>query len=76
MISEMSLPKYFWKDPVNTVYHVLNRMVIRPIIVKMSYDLLKDENPNTFYFHIFGCKRFILNNSKEKLGKFKMTWKF
>lgn len=50
--------------------HVLNRVLIRPIIEKIPYELLKGRKPNISYFRVFGCKFFILNNGKDKLGKF------
>jgi len=34
MINEMNLPKYFWADAIKTACHVLNRVIIRPIIDK------------------------------------------
>lgn len=70
MISEMSLPKYFWMDVINTACHILNRMVIQTILEKTPYELLKDKKPNIPYFCLFCCKCFILNNKKKNLGKF------
>lgn len=42
MIIGMSLPKYFWTDVVNTACQVLNMVVIKLMLDKISYDLLKD----------------------------------
>lgn len=47
----------------------LKRIVIRPILEKTPYKLLKGRKPNISYFCVFGCKCFILNNVKYKLGK-------
>jgi len=66
----MSLPKYFWMDAINTACHVLNRIVIRPILYMTPYELLKGRNPNLSYLRVFGSKCFILNSGKDKLGKF------
>ena len=30
----------------------------------------RERKPNISYFHPFGCKYFVLNNSKDNLGKF------
>ena len=30
----------------------------------------KGRKPNISFFHIFGCKCFVLNNDKDNLGKF------
>ena len=50
--------------------HILSGVVIRPILKKITYELLKYRNPNISYLSIFDCKCFILNNDKEKVGKF------
>ena len=70
MLNETNLPKYFWADAVNTACYVSNRVLIRPILKKTPYELFKWRKPNISYFHIFGCKCFILNNGKDNLGKF------
>lgn len=70
MINQMNLHKYLWADVNNTACHVLNRIVIRPILHKTPYELLKGRKPNLSYLRVFGCKCFILNNRKDKLGKF------
>ncbi|KAK2369267.1 putative mitochondrial protein [Trifolium repens] len=70
MLSDSNLPKYFWADAVSTACYVSNRVIIRPILKKTPYELLKGRKPNISHFHIFGCKCFVLNNDKDNLGKF------
>ena len=70
MLSDSNLPKYFWADTVSTACFVSNRVNIRPILKKTPYELFKGRKPNIAYFHIFGCKCFVLNNDKDNLGKF------
>ena len=41
-----------------------------PILKKTLYELFRERKPNISYFHPFGCKCFVLNNSKDILGKF------
>jgi len=65
MLSESSLPKYFWVDAVSTSCYVMNRVLIRPILKKTSYELFNGRN-----LRVFGCSCFVLNNGKENLGKF------
>jgi len=48
----------------------LNRTLIRPILRKTSYELYKGGKPSVSHLRVFGCKCFLLNNSKESLGKF------
>ena len=70
MLNEGGLPKYFWADAISTACYVLNRILIRPILNKTPYELLKGRKPNLSHLHVFGCKCFVLNNGKENLGKF------
>ena len=49
--------------------YVLNRVLLRPILKKIPYELWKNKKPNISYFKFFGSKCFILN-IKDNLGKF------
>nr|KYP33248.1 Retrovirus-related Pol polyprotein from transposon TNT 1-94 [Cajanus cajan] len=70
MLNETKLPKYFWADAINTTCHVLNKVLIRPILKRTPYEIYNGRKPNISYFTVFGCKCFVLNNGKEQLGKF------
>ena len=70
MLCEGNLPKYFWVEVVNTTCYILNRVLIRTIFKKTPYELWNERKPNISYFHVFGCKYFVLNNGKDNLGKF------
>jgi len=70
MLSESSLPKYFWVDAVNTSCYVMNKVLIRPILKKTPYELFNGRKPNINHLRVFGCSCFVLNNGKENLGKF------
>ena len=70
MLSESSLPKYFWANAVSTSCYVMNRVLIRPILKKTPYELFNGRKPNISHLKVFGCSCFILNNGKENLGKF------
>ena len=70
MLSESSLPKYFWVHVVSTSCYVMNRVLIRPILKKTPYELFNGRMPNISHLKVFGCRCFILNNGKENLGKF------
>ena len=69
MLNEHSLLKYFWAEAVNTACYVMNRVLIRPSLSKIPYELWNNKKPNVSYFKVFGCKCFILNE-KDVLGKF------
>ena len=70
MLIDANLPHKYWAEAVNTACFIINRVYIRPILKKTPYELWKGRRPNIAYFHIFGCKCFILNNGKDDLGKF------
>jgi len=70
ILNESFLPKYFWADAVSTTCYVMNRVLIRPILKKTPYELLNGKKPHIGHLKVFGCKCYILNNGKDKLGKF------
>jgi len=55
MIHENNLAKHFWAEAVNTTCYVQNRICIRPLFNKTTYELFKGRKPNISYFHQFGC---------------------
>jgi len=70
MLSESSLPKYFWVDVVSTSCYVMNKVLIRSTLKKTPYELFNGRKPNISHLRVFGCGCFVLNNGKENLGKF------
>jgi len=70
ILSESSLPKYFWDDVVCTSCYMMNRVLIRPILKKTPYELFNGRKPNISHLKVFGCSYFVLNNGKENMGKF------
>jgi len=69
MIHENNMAKHFWAEVVNTSCYIQNRIYIRPILHKITYEFFKGRKPNISYFHQFGCTCYILNN-KVYLKKF------
>ncbi|GJW76017.1 ribonuclease H-like domain-containing protein [Tanacetum coccineum] len=69
MLNEQSLPQKFWCNAVDTSTYILNRILIRAILGKTPYELLKGRKPTLDYFRVFGRKCFILN-TKDYLTKF------
>ena len=69
MLSDSNLPKYFWAEAVATACYILNRILIRPLTDKTSYELIYSKKPKVSYFRIFESKCFILN-TKDNLDKF------
>ncbi|GJV63962.1 retrovirus-related pol polyprotein from transposon TNT 1-94 [Tanacetum coccineum] len=69
MLNEQSLQKKFWCNAVDTSTYILNRILIRVILGKTPYELLRGRKPTLDYFRVFGSKCFILN-TKDYLTKF------
>ncbi|GKA55642.1 retrovirus-related pol polyprotein from transposon TNT 1-94 [Tanacetum coccineum] len=69
MLNEQSLPQKFWCNAVDTSTYILNRILIRAILGKTPYELLRGKKPTLDYFRVFGSKCFILN-TKDYLTKF------
>ena len=42
----------------------------RPIIKKTFYEIWNEKKSNIYFFNIFRCKCFVLNNEKDNLEKF------
>nr|GEU80008.1 transposase, Ptta/En/Spm, transposase, Tnp1/En/Spm-like protein [Tanacetum cinerariifolium] len=70
MLNEQSLPQKFWSEDTST--YILNRILIRAILGKTPYELLRGRKPTLDYFRVFGSKCFILN-TKDYLTKFDHT---
>nr|GEU88678.1 retrovirus-related Pol polyprotein from transposon TNT 1-94 [Tanacetum cinerariifolium] len=71
MLNEQSLPQKFWCNTVDTLTYVLNRILIRAILGKTPYELVRGRKPTLDYFKLFECKCFILN-TKDDLTKFNL----
>ncbi|GJS91198.1 retrovirus-related pol polyprotein from transposon TNT 1-94 [Tanacetum coccineum] len=68
MLNEQSLPQKFWCNAVDTSTYILNRILIRAILGKTPYELLRGRKHTLDYFRVFGSKCFILN-TKDYLTK-------
>nr|GEV05458.1 retrovirus-related Pol polyprotein from transposon TNT 1-94 [Tanacetum cinerariifolium] len=69
MLNEQSLPQMFWCNAVDTPSYIFNRILIKAILGKTPYELLRGRKPTLDYFKVFGSKCFILN-TKDYLTKF------
>ena len=70
MLISSKLPKFYWAEAVNTGCYLINRCMIRSVLNKTPYELLKGRKPNLAHLRAFGCVCFIHNNDKDNLGKF------
>ncbi|GJX99031.1 retrovirus-related pol polyprotein from transposon TNT 1-94 [Tanacetum coccineum] len=69
MLNEQLLPQKFWCNAIDTSTYILNRILIRAILGKTPYELLRGRKPTLDYFRVFGSKCFILK-TKDYLTKF------
>ncbi|GJX91875.1 retrovirus-related pol polyprotein from transposon TNT 1-94 [Tanacetum coccineum] len=57
MLNEQSLPKKFLCNVVDTSTYILNKILIRAILGKTPYELLRGRKPTLDYFRMFGSKK-------------------
>ncbi|GJW11421.1 retrovirus-related pol polyprotein from transposon TNT 1-94 [Tanacetum coccineum] len=69
MLKRQSLPQKFWCNAIDTSTYILNRILIRAILGKTPYEILRGRKTTLDYFRVFGSKCFILN-TKDYLTKF------
>ncbi|GJX20797.1 retrovirus-related pol polyprotein from transposon TNT 1-94 [Tanacetum coccineum] len=69
ILNEQSLLQNFCCNAVDTSTYILNRIVIRALLGKTPYELLRGRKPTLDYFKVFGSKCFVLN-TKDYLTKF------
>ncbi|KAL8124629.1 hypothetical protein AgCh_012324 [Apium graveolens] len=69
MLEEVKLPTYFWAEAVQTACFTQNATLINKH-GKTPYEMVKKKKPNLKYFHVFGCKCFVLKTHPEQLSKF------
>nr|GEV37500.1 retrovirus-related Pol polyprotein from transposon TNT 1-94 [Tanacetum cinerariifolium] len=67
-LNEQLLPQKFWCNVIDTSTYILNQILIRAILGKTPYELLRGRKPTLDYFKVFGSKCFILN-TKDYLTK-------
>ncbi|KAJ9556466.1 hypothetical protein OSB04_011080 [Centaurea solstitialis] len=69
MLAYSGLPLTFWAEAVSTACFTQNRTTINKRFKKTPYHIINRRVPNVKFFHVFGCRCYILNN-RDNLGKF------
>ena len=64
MLNETKLPQGIWAEAVNTTCYVINRVGVRPLLMKTPFELYMDRKPNISYFRAFGSKCFVLDQTQ------------
>ena len=74
LLNESKTPEYLWAKAVTTASYIINRVYLRPLTSKTSYELFRGRKPNVSYFHAFGSKCYVLKNNLN-IGKFDERFK-
>ncbi|KAI3685522.1 hypothetical protein L6452_34770 [Arctium lappa] len=69
MLIQSDLPLFLCAEAVSTACYTHNRSMIQRRFKKTPYSLINNRTPTIKYFHIFGCKCYVLNDRKS-LNKF------
>ena len=69
MIHGYTIPPKLWAEALSTACYIINRVYVRKGTTKTPYEMWNGKTPNIGYFHVFGCRCYILND-KDYLGKF------
>ncbi|KAI3729858.1 hypothetical protein L6452_18529 [Arctium lappa] len=69
MLNASGLSISFWAEAISTACFTQNRSLIVKRHAKTPYHLLHQRKPNIKYFHVFGCRCFVLND-RDQIGKF------
>ncbi|KAI3758667.1 hypothetical protein L6452_06238 [Arctium lappa] len=69
MLTASGLSISFWAEAISTACFTQNRSLIVKRHAKTPYHLLHQRKPNIKYFHVFGCRCFVLND-RDQIGKF------
>ncbi|KAI3770175.1 hypothetical protein L6452_01298 [Arctium lappa] len=69
MLTASRLSISFWEEAISTACFTQNQCLIVKRHAKTPYHLLHQRKPNIKYFHVFGCRCFVLND-KDQIGKF------
>ncbi|GJT72858.1 retrovirus-related pol polyprotein from transposon TNT 1-94 [Tanacetum coccineum] len=56
ILNEQLLPQKFWCNAIDTSTYILNQILIRAILGKIPYELLRGRKPTLDYFRVFGSK--------------------
>lgn len=67
MLDEYNTSDSFWAKAINTACHTIILLYLHRLLKKTSYKLLVGRKPNISYFHVFGCKCYILRKDVRLL---------
>nr|GFA99586.1 retrovirus-related Pol polyprotein from transposon TNT 1-94 [Tanacetum cinerariifolium] len=70
MLTFANLSLFLWAEAIATACFTQNRSIIHKRFDKTPYELMNKRKPNTKFFHVFGCRCYLLNDY-EDIGNLK-----
>nr|GEZ67994.1 hypothetical protein [Tanacetum cinerariifolium] len=70
MLTFANLPSFLWAEAIATTCFTQNCSIINKRFDKTPYELMNKRKPNIKFFHVFGCRCYLLNDN-EDVGKLK-----
>nr|GEV91297.1 putative reverse transcriptase domain-containing protein [Tanacetum cinerariifolium] len=70
MLTFANLSLFLWAEAIATTYFTQNHLIIHKRFDKTPYELMNKRKPNIKFFHVFGCRCYLLNDY-EDVGKLK-----
>nr|GFA03104.1 retrovirus-related Pol polyprotein from transposon TNT 1-94 [Tanacetum cinerariifolium] len=68
MLTFANLPSFLWAEAIAIACFTQNRSIIHKHFDKTPYELINKRKPNIKFFHVFGCRCYLLNDY-EDVGK-------
>nr|GEX34783.1 retrovirus-related Pol polyprotein from transposon TNT 1-94 [Tanacetum cinerariifolium] len=65
MLTFANLPLFLWAEVVATTCFTQNRSIIHKRFDKTPYELMNKRKPNIKFFHVFGCRCYLLNDHED-----------
>nr|GEZ10446.1 retrovirus-related Pol polyprotein from transposon TNT 1-94 [Tanacetum cinerariifolium] len=70
MLTCANLPLFLWAEAIVTACFRQNCLIIHKCLDKTPYELMNKRKTNIKFFHVFGCRRYLLNDYDD-VGKLK-----
>ncbi|GJX59012.1 retrovirus-related pol polyprotein from transposon TNT 1-94, partial [Tanacetum coccineum] len=70
MLTFANLSLFLWAEAIATTFFTQNRSIIHKRFDKTPYELINKRKPNIKFFHVFGCRCYLLNDYDD-VGKLK-----
>nr|GFB60965.1 retrovirus-related Pol polyprotein from transposon TNT 1-94 [Tanacetum cinerariifolium] len=71
MLTFANLPSFLWAEAIAIACFTQNHLIIHKRFDKTPYELINHRKQNIKFFHVFGCRCYLLNDY-EDVGKYKV----